>query len=92
MVNKVGQDREVEAITANSYIFPSHLCLSYHGIRITIAFISVKVAGSDIEYDGYIEVPNLSDENEADEVDVSVFYLQLRHGLGGGGRRGKMES
>uniref|UniRef100_A0A0M3I8T6 Aha1_N domain-containing protein n=1 Tax=Ascaris lumbricoides TaxID=6252 RepID=A0A0M3I8T6_ASCLU len=33
---------------------------------------TVKVAGSDIEYDGYIEVPNLSDENEADEVDVTL--------------------
>ncbi|VDK42245.1 unnamed protein product [Anisakis simplex] len=33
---------------------------------------NVKVAGSDVEYKGYIEIPNLSDENEADEVDVTL--------------------
>uniref|UniRef100_A0A915PNT2 Activator of Hsp90 ATPase AHSA1-like N-terminal domain-containing protein n=1 Tax=Setaria digitata TaxID=48799 RepID=A0A915PNT2_9BILA len=30
----------------------------------------VKVAGSDIDYKGHFEVPNLSDENEVDEVDI----------------------
>lgn len=31
---------------------------------------TAKVAGSDIQYQGHVEIPNLSDENEADEVDV----------------------
>uniref|UniRef100_A0A1I8EHW6 Aha1_N domain-containing protein n=1 Tax=Wuchereria bancrofti TaxID=6293 RepID=A0A1I8EHW6_WUCBA len=31
----------------------------------------VKVAGSDIDYEGHIEIPNLSDENEADEVVIT---------------------
>ncbi|VBB31205.1 unnamed protein product [Acanthocheilonema viteae] len=31
----------------------------------------VKIAGSDIDYEGHIEIPNLSDENEANEVDVT---------------------
>ncbi|VDM44841.1 unnamed protein product [Toxocara canis] len=39
--------------------------------NIELSF-TVKVAGSDIEYKGHIEIPNLSDENEADEVDVTL--------------------
>ncbi|VDK72423.1 unnamed protein product [Litomosoides sigmodontis] len=31
----------------------------------------VKIAGSDIDYEGHIEIPNLSDENEASEVDIT---------------------
>ncbi|CAD5231715.1 unnamed protein product [Bursaphelenchus xylophilus] len=31
-----------------------------------------NVAGSDLEYKGVLEIPNLSDENEADEVDLNV--------------------
>ncbi|KAK6108648.1 Activator of Hsp90 ATPase N-terminal family protein [Brugia pahangi] len=31
----------------------------------------VKVAGSDIDYEGHVEIPNLSDENEADEVVIT---------------------
>jgi len=30
------------------------------------------VAGSDVEYKGYFEIPNLSDENSADEIDVNL--------------------
>jgi len=30
------------------------------------------VAGSDNEYKGYLEIPNLSDENTADEIDVTA--------------------
>ncbi|CAG9535655.1 unnamed protein product [Cercopithifilaria johnstoni] len=35
----------------------------------------VKVAGSDIDYEGHIEIPNLSDENEVDEVDISPSII-----------------
>lgn len=40
---------------------------------------AVKIAGSDIDYEGHIEIPNLSDENEADEVDVycHIFFYSL---------------
>ncbi|VDO43682.1 unnamed protein product, partial [Onchocerca flexuosa] len=48
----------------------------------------VKVAGSDINYEGHIEIPNLSDENEADEVDITPSVTtsgphedQIRHFL-----------
>ena len=30
--------------------------------------------GSDITYNGQLEIPNLSEENDADEVDVNVFF------------------
>uniref|UniRef100_A0A915CA16 Activator of Hsp90 ATPase AHSA1-like N-terminal domain-containing protein n=1 Tax=Parascaris univalens TaxID=6257 RepID=A0A915CA16_PARUN len=47
---------------------------------------TVKVAGSDVEYEGYIEIPNLSDENEADNVDVTLsletmgpYDAEIRH-------------
>lgn len=33
---------------------------------------SATVSGSDVEYKGVVEVPNLSDENQADEVDTVV--------------------
>jgi len=33
---------------------------------------TAKVDGSDIEYSGFIGIPNLSDENEADEVNLST--------------------
>lgn len=46
---------------------------------VVISNFTVKVAGSDIDYEGHVEIPNLSDENEADEVDVyclvSFFFL-----------------
>ncbi|MCP9264639.1 Activator of 90 kDa heat shock protein ATPase-like protein 1 [Dirofilaria immitis] len=32
-----------------------------------------KIAGSDIDYEGHIEIPNLSDENEVDEITPSVI-------------------
>uniref|UniRef100_A0A914CWG5 Activator of Hsp90 ATPase AHSA1-like N-terminal domain-containing protein n=1 Tax=Acrobeloides nanus TaxID=290746 RepID=A0A914CWG5_9BILA len=34
--------------------------------------ILARVSGSDIEYKGYLEIPNLSDENDADEIDVTL--------------------
>uniref|UniRef100_A0A915CM30 Activator of Hsp90 ATPase AHSA1-like N-terminal domain-containing protein n=1 Tax=Ditylenchus dipsaci TaxID=166011 RepID=A0A915CM30_9BILA len=36
---------------------------------LEIKFLAT-VAGSDVEYKGMVEVPNLSDENQADEVDA----------------------
>lgn len=38
---------------------------------------SARVAGDDVEYNGVIEIPNLSDENEADEIDVSACFIQI---------------
>lgn len=40
-------------------------------------FDLARVAGDDFEYKGCIEIPNLSDENEADEVTVSIRNLGL---------------
>ncbi|VDN06110.1 unnamed protein product [Thelazia callipaeda] len=37
---------------------------------IELAF-EAKVAGSDVQYKGSVEIPNLSDENEAGEVDIT---------------------
>ncbi|KAK6046524.1 activator of Hsp90 ATPase [Cooperia oncophora] len=39
--------------------------------EIKIGFIG-RVSGSDTEYKGTLEIPNLSDENDASEVDVNV--------------------
>jgi len=36
-----------------------------------------NVAGSDIVYEGVLEIPNLSDENDADEIDVN-FTLNTK--------------
>lgn len=30
------------------------------------------MAGSELEYSGFIEIPNLSDENDASEVEVNT--------------------
>jgi len=38
---------------------------------VEIEFIAT-VAGSDIEYKGHIEIPNFSDENGADEIEISI--------------------
>lgn len=35
---------------------------------------SARVAGDDFEYKGCIEIPNLSDENEADEVTINTNF------------------
>uniref|UniRef100_A0A1I7XJA0 Aha1_N domain-containing protein n=1 Tax=Heterorhabditis bacteriophora TaxID=37862 RepID=A0A1I7XJA0_HETBA len=39
--------------------------------EIKIDFIG-RVSGSDIEYKGSIEIPNLSDENDASEIDINT--------------------
>ena len=36
-----------------------------------LLLIKGKLVGGDKTYEGKIEIPNLSDENDADEVDVS---------------------
>ena len=48
--------------------------LSLNELKIVNIFTSflATVAGSDIVYEGHLEIPNLSDENEASEVDVVV--------------------
>ncbi|EYC13794.1 hypothetical protein Y032_0042g533 [Ancylostoma ceylanicum] len=38
---------------------------------IKIGFLG-RVSGSDLEYKGSLEIPNLSDENDASEIDVNV--------------------
>lgn len=55
--------------------------------EIVIPYVA-RVAGSELEYKGSIEIPNLSDENEADEVDVIITLdskgpheQQVRHVL-----------
>lgn len=45
------------------YFYEWELTLNYKG----------TVAGSDLEHKGTITIPNLSDENDADEVDVQVL-------------------
>lgn len=37
-----------------------------------IIYFLAKVAGDETEYKGYIEIPNLSDENDAKEVDLNI--------------------
>ncbi|PAV72444.1 hypothetical protein WR25_02631 [Diploscapter pachys] len=39
--------------------------------EIKLGFVA-HVSGSDVEYKGTIEIPNLSDENDASEVDINV--------------------
>jgi activator of HSP90 ATPase len=39
---------------------------------IEIEFVA-KIAGSELEYKGVLSIPNLSDENEASEIDVSFY-------------------
>ncbi|KAJ1348692.1 hypothetical protein KIN20_004046 [Parelaphostrongylus tenuis] len=39
--------------------------------EIKIVFIA-RVSGSDVEYKGTLEIPNLSDENDASEIDVNI--------------------
>lgn len=39
--------------------------------EIKLAFLA-RVSGSDIEYTGSLEIPNLSDENDASEIDVNI--------------------
>lgn len=39
--------------------------------ELKVDFIA-RVSGSETEYKGYLEIPNLSDENEASEVDVNT--------------------
>ncbi|XGW05487.1 hypothetical protein V3C99_016107 [Haemonchus contortus] len=39
--------------------------------EIKIGFIG-RVSGSDTEYKGTLEIPNLSDENDANEIDVNI--------------------
>uniref|UniRef100_A0A0K0D419 Aha1_N domain-containing protein n=1 Tax=Angiostrongylus cantonensis TaxID=6313 RepID=A0A0K0D419_ANGCA len=39
--------------------------------EIKLAFLA-RVSGSDIEYKGILEIPNLSDENDASEIDVNI--------------------
>ncbi|VDM56644.1 unnamed protein product [Angiostrongylus costaricensis] len=41
--------------------------------EIKVAFLA-RVSGSDIEYKGILEIPNLSDENDASEIDVSRLF------------------
>lgn len=55
--------------------------------ELEINFVA-RVTGSDIEYKGHVEIPNLSDENTADEIDVNVTIdtkgpaeAQIRHVL-----------
>ncbi|CAJ0939029.1 unnamed protein product, partial [Mesorhabditis belari] len=38
---------------------------------------TARLAGSELEYKGHIEIPNLSDENDASEVDVN-FYVETK--------------
>jgi len=38
---------------------------------VEISF-SATIAGSDIEYKGYIEIPNFSDENDAYEIEINL--------------------
>ncbi|CAD5224853.1 unnamed protein product [Bursaphelenchus okinawaensis] len=52
---------------------------------LEVKFVA-HVAGSELEYNGVLEIPNLSDENEADEVDLNVTIetkgpheAELRH-------------
>lgn len=49
---------------------------SQFGYYILFQYLG-RVSGSDVEYKGTIEIPNLSDENEADEVDVSYAPSEL---------------
>jgi len=37
---------------------------------------TATVAGGEVEYTGVVEIPNLSDENEADEISVSGFWRE----------------
>jgi len=53
--------------------------------QIEISF-SATVSGSELEYKGVLEIPNLSDENDADEIDLNVIVetrgpheAELRH-------------
>ncbi|VDL79143.1 unnamed protein product [Nippostrongylus brasiliensis] len=39
--------------------------------EIKIAFLG-RVSGSELEYKGTLEIPNLSDENDSSEIDVNV--------------------
>jgi activator of HSP90 ATPase len=55
---------------------------------IEVSFIA-KVAGSELEYKGVLEILNLSDENEAHEIDINVTLetrgpqeAEIRHVLG----------
>ncbi|TKR89390.1 hypothetical protein L596_013498 [Steinernema carpocapsae] len=55
---------------------------------------NATIAGCETEYKGYIEIPNLSDENEAHEVDVNFnldtkgpFEAQLRQIINGEGTK-----
>uniref|UniRef100_A0A0K0FAU9 Activator of 90 kDa heat shock protein ATPase homolog 1 (inferred by orthology to a human protein) n=1 Tax=Strongyloides venezuelensis TaxID=75913 RepID=A0A0K0FAU9_STRVS len=38
---------------------------------VKVSFVA-RVAGFESDYKGYIEIPNLSDENDADEIDVQT--------------------
>lgn len=52
------------------------ISLVRHFLKITQSsfFVVATVAGSELEYKGVLDIPNLSDENTADEIDVSPFY------------------
>ena len=49
------------------------VCLKF----ISFILFSAHVSGSDVEYKGTIEIPNLSDENDASEVDVSFLLAHF---------------
>ena len=46
-------------------------------IYFSHTLFSAHVSGSDVEYKGTIEIPNLSDENDASEVDVSFLLAHF---------------
>ncbi|KAK0412825.1 hypothetical protein QR680_006434 [Steinernema hermaphroditum] len=59
--------------------------------EVEVKFLAT-VAGDEQEYKGYIEIPNLSDENDADEIDVNFnldtkgpFEAELRRVMNGEG-------
>lgn len=63
------------------FLFDWQLEIKFNGRSIDhfrIDFLA-NVAGSDLEYKGYLEIPNLSDENEAHEIDVSEAFKSQLH-------------
>lgn len=44
--------------------------------NIVIDF-KANISGSDVEYTGTVEILNLSDENEANEIEVNIFVVQF---------------
>lgn len=47
--------------------------LSLESRRLIILLLLTGTSKSGVQYKGHVEIPNLSDENSVDEVEVCVF-------------------